>query len=278
MQRASAGFTCRATRRQEVSVRSSGNFSIRNDTRGKSSCLRQLHVLDKVAGGSCFHDFPLFCSMDDHKNSREVIMVNRYWPELLDCLRWLALRRWWTRVWTVQEAVLPRADPFVYIGSYTFRLSRLIGGIKCLMSHSVERCCQNIPNMFFANYQNFSLRPLLAVMEISEYQEKFMEGSGPCALHASDIIQSSRKRQATAPRDHVFGMLGLMPTGTAEHFQKLGYSLSSAELFSQYTKILRRTLCTCWEQGAGRPEACTPRWERRVSVCRLVLGGWEYVW
>ena len=197
-----------------------------------------LCVLDKVAGGSCLHNFPLFCSMDDHKNNREVIMVNRYWPVLLDCLRWLALRPWWTRVWTVQEAVLPRADPFVYVGSYTFRLSRLIGGIKSLMSHSLERCCKDIQNTFMANYQNFSVVPFATVMNISEYREKFVEGSGPYALHTSDIIRLSQKRQATDPRDHFFGMLGLMPTGIAEHFQELGYSLSSAELFSQCTKLL----------------------------------------
>ena len=197
-----------------------------------------LRVLDKVAGGSCLHDFPLFCSMDDHKNKREVIMVNRYWPVLIDCLRWLALRPWWTRVWTVQEAVLPRADPVVYVGSYTFRLSRLISGMKSLMSHSVERCCQNIQNVFFAKYLDFPVGPFAAVMLISEHREQFMEGSGPHALPTLDIIHLSRNRRATDPRDHFFGMLGLMPTGTAEYFQKLGYSLSSAELFSQCTKLL----------------------------------------
>ena len=197
-----------------------------------------LGVLDKAAGGSCFHNFPLFCSMDDHKNNREVIMVNRYWPVLLDCLRWLVLRPWWTRVWTVQEAILPRADPFVYVGSYTFRLSRLIGGIKSLLSHSMERCCKDIQNMFMANYQNFPGGPFWAIMQISERREKFMEGSGPHALHTLDIVQLSWKRQATDPRDHFLGMLGLMPTETAEYFQRLGYSLSSAELFSQCTKLL----------------------------------------
>ena len=197
-----------------------------------------LRVLDKVAGGSCLHDFPLFCSMDDRKNNCEVILMNRYWPVLLDCLRWLALRPWWTRVWTVQEAVLPLADPFVYVGSYTFRLSRLIGGIKSLVFHSQERCCKDIQNMFMANYQNFPLDPFVAVMGISEYRENFVEGSEPHALHTSDIIELSQKRQATDSRDHFFGMLGLMPTETAEHFQKLGYSLSSAELFSQCTKLL----------------------------------------
>ncbi|MCJ1478165.1 hypothetical protein MMC13_006841 [Lambiella insularis] len=197
-----------------------------------------LRVLDKVAGGSCLHNFPLFCSRDDPKNNREVIMVNRYWPVLLDCLRWFALRPWWTRVWTVQEAVLPRADPFVYVGSYTLRLSRLIDGMKSLTLHSVERCCQNIQNMFLANYQNFSWGPFAAIMNISEHREKFVKGSGQHALHTSDIIHLSQRRRATDPRDHFLGMLGLMPAGTAEHFQNLGYSLSSAELFSQCTKLL----------------------------------------
>ncbi|PVH93757.1 HET-domain-containing protein, partial [Periconia macrospinosa] len=30
------------------------------------------------------------------------------WLLVMDCVRWLLTRPWWTRVWTLQEAVLPR--------------------------------------------------------------------------------------------------------------------------------------------------------------------------
>ena len=195
-------------------------------------------VLGEVAGGRCLHSFPLFCRVDDHKNNREVIMVNRYWPVLIDCLRWLVLRPWWTRVWTVQEAVVPRADPVVYAGSYTFRLSRLVGGIKSLLLHCAERCCKDIQNVFMAKYQHFPVIPFAVVMEIANVREKFGDDSELHALHTSDIVHMSQKRRAADPRDHFLGMLGLMLTGTAEHFQEFGYSLSSAELFSQCTKLL----------------------------------------
>ena len=199
-----------------------------------------LRILDKFAGGSCLHTFPLFCSMDGHKKNPEVVMVNRHWSVLLDCLRWVAIRPWWTRVWTVQEAVLPRADPVVYVGSYTFRISRLIRGINSLVSHSLKRCCKDIQNVFMANYQNFPLEPFAAIENISEHREKFLQGPESHGLHPADIIKLGQKRQTTDLRDHFLGMLGLMPLEIAEHFQKLGYSLSSAELFSQCTKLLYR--------------------------------------
>ncbi|KAF2026269.1 HET-domain-containing protein, partial [Setomelanomma holmii] len=34
--------------------------------------------------------------------------VNRAWLMVIDCIRWLLLRPWWSRVWTLQEAVLPK--------------------------------------------------------------------------------------------------------------------------------------------------------------------------
>ncbi|MCJ1393669.1 hypothetical protein MMC18_006545 [Xylographa bjoerkii] len=89
-----------------------------------------------------------------------------------------------------------------------------------------------------ANYQKFPIEPFTAIVSISEHREKFLEGSEPHGLHIADIINLSQKRQATDIRDHLVGMLGLMPTGAAQYFQKLGYSLSSAELFSQCTKLL----------------------------------------
>ncbi|KAH6661417.1 heterokaryon incompatibility protein-domain-containing protein, partial [Truncatella angustata] len=39
------------------------------------------------------------------------------WPTIVDSLRWIISRPWWSRVWTLQEAILPRVDSLVHIGS-----------------------------------------------------------------------------------------------------------------------------------------------------------------
>lgn len=56
-----------------------------------------LAVLDKIARGKHLYEFPLL-----HLDGGRVRM-NRRWPLILDCVRFLLTRPWWYRVWTLQE-------------------------------------------------------------------------------------------------------------------------------------------------------------------------------
>ncbi|KAF2825955.1 HET-domain-containing protein, partial [Ophiobolus disseminans] len=48
---------------------------------------------------ACYHE---------HDKANREYRVNRSWLLVIDCIRWLLLRPWWSRVWTLQEAVLPK--------------------------------------------------------------------------------------------------------------------------------------------------------------------------
>ena len=79
-----------------------------------------LGVLDEIAQGKHLYEFPLLC-LDGGR-----VVMNRRWPLILDCVRFLLTRPWWYRVWTLQEVrVAPRPPPLPLSFKSCPRVSRL---------------------------------------------------------------------------------------------------------------------------------------------------------
>jgi len=199
-----------------------------------------LAMLDEVAGGKHFHEFPLFFVTDDDDDDVSKAggyVMNRHWLIIHDCLRWLLSRPWWTRVWTLQEAILPRVDPIIHAYPYSFRLSRLLNGLKSILDHS-NGCCKRLGRLFGVAY----LRSLFAhetrAWAVHLHREAFAESEVPF-IALEEAIDSARGRNATVPQDHFFGISALLHPELQEMwFATFGYSCTTAEIFCQCSKLL----------------------------------------
>ncbi|XTI82840.1 HET-domain-containing protein [Cenococcum geophilum] len=206
----------------------------------KQSCdellSRTLDVLDGAAGGKHLHEFPLFLLADDVSKGGRFAM-NRHWLTILDCIRWLLSRQWWTRVWTLQEAVLPQVDSFIHAYPYSFRISRLLNGIQSMMDHRLE-CCKDLGRLFLGEYQSFPFYQYTRAYALHGHRKRFTESESQW-LSLEEAISSAQGRKATDLRDHFFGILGLLPPEWQDGwFYNQGYSCTTAEIFGQCAKLL----------------------------------------
>ncbi|KAK8057483.1 hypothetical protein PG996_011420 [Apiospora saccharicola] len=225
-----------------------------------------LRILDSLVRGKHLWEFPLLYR--DHSSPSGVAM-NSKWPLTLDCARWLLTRPWWSRVWTLQEAVLPRADAVVYIGTLPVRFSRIVDGGRAFSDHWLGDCCKRVCNLAAAEYQKFPHRHWLSAQQVHAHRQRFCPPDDrrgtPSSYSSSSLakktkrskkskvggddeevpfisiaeaINSTQWRRATDPRDHFFGVLGLLPQAWHSYFQEVGYGCSAGSLFAQCTKLL----------------------------------------
>jgi hypothetical protein len=134
----------------------------------------------------------------------------------------IASRPWWSRVWTVQECILPRNDPSFRCGLQTFSCSKffeLVLEINNKLLHYMhsaiepdrnlksreiwqytERLCRSIGQRELdQNYVNIGALGLL--------RKRFKETS---RIGLGDSVLVSMNRQATLPHDYIYGILGLV--------------------------------------------------------------------
>ena len=88
---------------------------------------RSLGVLDEIAQGKHLYEFPLLYLEGGR------VGMNRRWPLILDCMRFLLTRPWWYRVWTLQEV---RIGPLFY-----FDCTLKLADLTSLADMSNRRCC-----------------------------------------------------------------------------------------------------------------------------------------
>ncbi|KAI1419195.1 heterokaryon incompatibility protein-domain-containing protein [Xylaria sp. FL1777] len=136
----------------------------------------------------------------------------------LQALHWLATRPWWTRIWTVQECILPWDSELLY-GPVRIPWRRFLTGISNFQKHRTS-CCANVPGI------NDMLNPLvetvLPCLTLHQYchREDFNLPTVSTDLddpsHVSSLFRPEsllwtfQHRQATDPRDKIYGILSLL--------------------------------------------------------------------
>ncbi|KAK8108846.1 hypothetical protein PG984_014647 [Apiospora sp. TS-2023a] len=225
-----------------------------------------LRILDSLVRGKHLWEFQLLYR---DPSTPSGVAMNRKWPLTLDCARWLLTRPWWSRVWTLQEAVLPRSDAIVYIGTLPVRFSRIVEGGRAFSDHWLGDCCKRVCNLAAAEYQKFPHRHWLSAQQVHAHRQRFCppddrRGTPSSSSSSSSLVEkkkiskkgkagdveevpfisiaeainSTQWRRATDPRDHFFGVLGLLPQAWHPYFQEVGYGCSAGSLFAQCTKLL----------------------------------------
>lgn len=160
-----------------------------------------------------------------------------HWPDLKhDLVQLFQMyhflhNEWWSRVWTVQEAVLARQVTYQY-GPRLLSESDLLKAAASYRNHVfVRRCC------YSALERNKSL--ITTTANITVGMETLLDLASIRAnlqkekLRFDEVIAKFRTRRATDPRDKVFGLLGI---SRGVRTASIDYALTAAQVFEATTR------------------------------------------
>lgn len=130
---------------------------------------------------------------------------------------------WWGRIWTVQEAAIPIAL-VLHWGPLTLPWETVTLATRCWTQTGLPPALQNLMTP-----RNESILGELMVHSI------WLNITKLCVEEPLDIINRWRFRQATDPRDKVYGLLGLCQPGSLPITEKCDYTSSAANVYRTFT-------------------------------------------
>lgn len=143
---------------------------------------------------------------------------------LLDALRAFMKTSWFSRTWTIQEWVLAQSSSF-YCGQYLLPGEWLKHAIHTFIKHTLTCCKQEVPDQLPSMlYQTF--HPLTS-----------MEALRGAKRDAISVLSDFRHRQASDPRDKLYGLLALFSREFQARIEP-DYTLPVAEVYTSWTLAL----------------------------------------
>lgn len=150
------------------------------------------------------------------------------WHSLLNVI---GDRPWWRRTWTVQEAILPKLA-IVQLGDHEISLQTLFSAASIFYTHD-DGCCGDAYGKLWD--PGFLGRPLLAAyLRIREIRS-ILDARKAGSIDHIGLYSLSTQRQATDPRDSIFGMLRIFPY-LLDAGDSPEYSKSTAVVYSEATR------------------------------------------
>lgn len=144
--------------------------------------------------------------------------------------------KWFTRMWTLQEIILAKSVTYL-CGKYVFANGEVDVLIRSFHTHFVqEMCCDILAITQPLGITNMNQEMLVYMQQLTEVAETRGKMASSPFL---DIASKFRHRQATDPRDKVFGMLGLTNELTKDI---IDYNSSVADIYaSTAIRIIEKT-------------------------------------
>lgn len=170
---------------------------------------------------------------------------------------------WWSRIWTVQEAIIPTVGEFVW-------------GPLSIPQHDVVHAARNLRDLQklpslpkgFASCR-YKYTELLRRLLYPVHGFGHSETDG-----ALDLLMRWRHREATDPRDKIYALLGLISPEACPNAQACDYNAAVAVLFAQITldlikheKNLRPLLAAC---ELLHTTTDTPTWTIDFASCNRI--------
>ena len=201
-------------------IASMGNPSIQPNI---SSAIR---ILELLATGRHLYQMPFF-----KVTGSETIEPCPTWAASLRVLSIILSRPWWTRVWIVQEVVLS-THATVHIGEYKIPLSLVFDAIVSHVKHG-HSCCGPWQLLWCRHYEIAasivdSKRKIYELGEIAEPRAR--------ETTLNQALYISASREASDPRDHFYGLQGLLKKDLT--ISKPNYQISTQNVYSNATKML----------------------------------------
>ncbi|MCJ1241658.1 hypothetical protein MMC14_009664 [Varicellaria rhodocarpa] len=185
---------------------------------------------------------------------------------------WLALaklfeRAYFQRIWIIQELVVS-ANAVVRCGSLTIRWENIESAARLLISTGLFRA--------LVKTYGHSVRPSF-VKTISNCRLSFHELQGGPGMTFSLLLCSTRRFQATDPRDKVIALMGLArnPNPTFPNSIEPDYSKKTAELYRDVTgRVITEeqnlSLISSVEDQSDRQKHELPSWVPDYGYCQRV--------
>ncbi|KAI1461574.1 heterokaryon incompatibility protein-domain-containing protein [Annulohypoxylon moriforme] len=136
---------------------------------------------------------------------------------------------WWLRIWTVQEAVLPRQSTIIW-GPFEISWDTFLQGARTF------------------TFTSFSKLDIISHMRPEDQwsvfnifrQVKALANANNLKHDPISVMTRWRGRQATDPRDQVYALTGLNAPGLLPNTEKCDYSIRPHEVYEIVTKDLIR--------------------------------------
>lgn len=179
------------------------------------------------------------------------------WEGFLKALKSMGRREcaWWTRIWTVQEAVLPPAA-MVHWGPFTINWEVFLQVARAFTFLSFW----NLDLVYGQSYEN-----QWAMWEMFRYIKPLADLRTQ-EFDALRIMTCWRGRHSTDPRDKVYALSGLQRVGALPSSERCDYTLDVAQVFESVTW----DLIQCY--GDLKPLSMSPRVGRKYAT--LGVPGW----
>uniref|UniRef100_L2FGN4 Heterokaryon incompatibility domain-containing protein n=1 Tax=Colletotrichum fructicola (strain Nara gc5) TaxID=1213859 RepID=L2FGN4_COLFN len=200
--------------------------------------------VDFFADDKHFHELPCFY--------RRVFAVGKYpfrfyhtqaYQSMWDGIASSFDARWWSRLWCVQEAILPR-EAVVRSGKYEVSWDRLRSAACNLIRHAKTCCTESNKHM----PRNFGLLPdnLLVAQTQNKARGPTLESRTPQSMNDGNdedlgnsldrTLRLYRYKDCKDPRDKVYGTLGLVDRTAFD-------DVAQALLTPDYSRSLRDVFC-----------------------------------
>ncbi|KAI8941941.1 hypothetical protein NX059_000055 [Plenodomus lindquistii] len=138
---------------------------------------------------------------------------------------------WWSRIWTVQEAIIPSSALLLW-GPLCVNRGEIMAASQMLRSGRMHLYFS--PEFMRCRTQHYKLlRHLL--YPVRGFLHSSNNDDGPL-----DILMRWRHRSATDPRDKVYALMGLIPNSALPSAQICDYEIDAGSLFSNVTADLIR--------------------------------------
>ncbi|KAL6705440.1 hypothetical protein ACN47E_006705 [Coniothyrium glycines] len=136
---------------------------------------------------------------------------------------------WWSRVWTIQEAILPHSAHFVW-GHLSVPRDKVIQTVRNLRGNELKAFAKS-----FQAYRKVYTPLLRCVFYPVNGFNISQSGEEPL-----DLLMRWRHRLSTDPRDKVYALLGLLQANCLPTAQPCSYSINVVDLFAGVTVDLIR--------------------------------------
>ena len=185
-----------------------------------------IRILELLATGCHLYQTPFF-----KVTGPKTIEPCTTWATSLRVLSMILSRPWWSRVWIVQEVLLS-IQATVHIGEYKVPLPTIFDAIASLQKHT-DDCCRLWRLLWYGHYN-------IAVSIIESRTRIWILGviKDPRARETTlnQALYISTSREASDPRDHFYGLQGLLKKDLT--ISKPSYQISTQNVYSSATKML----------------------------------------
>jgi len=179
---------------------------------------------------SIFHAFCLFRLLSQNEHLDEIFYLylepsgeETHLTNARHAAHWLATRQWWSRIWTVQECILPRSCTLIY-GPVQMPWQLILRGMHNFRRH-VMYCCSTVAGVH--DMLNFHS----SVADIFDIRADHGDpiGDWMASMTLGRLARQFMHREASDNRDKIYALLPLVaywrnqPPILPDYSQKNGY-------------------------------------------------------